>query len=583
MLSRRYQISLLIAVVLTVFYPGIFGEFCSSDDLEMVSSLLNLNDWSLKGLFVPKAAGGLYYRPLLYLTFIFDRFGWFLSSSFMHLENILLHLANTLLVYFIALELLDDNRQKTSYLPLVAALCFGLHPITTETVNWISARPDAMAGTFVFMSALSLLKFKHDRKKRFLIISLVTFLMGMLSKEVALAFLPGAVLILLARKTSVTQHPSPDNNTPLRNKLITILVLVCMFIGSVLAFIWLRSLAFTTNSSKIAMTLRFIFIDLDHSLLTIMRTLGFYFKKIVYPFPLNFTIIDIDPLYEILAVPVLLVAVYVALKRSLVSAIFLSGMFLITPAFLIAFNQIAWTPYAERYIYIASAFITVAVIFWITPFVDKLNSKTFIKVGVVCILLIMTTATFRRNLVWQSNLELFKDTVEKSPGFNKAWNEYGIALYKSGDIEGARAKFIKAGSLYSFEYDDVSRLNLAFLDLHEGKEEEAVKGFLKVLDESKGKSSKAYEYLIAYYNNKLRTAINEKESHQIANKLLAYNDKLYALKGTPFILYNSGRLALNIGEKGRALEYFKNAYDRFPEGDEYKGYAKKFVVRLEKE
>lgn len=582
MLGRRYQVALLITLVLAVFYPGISGEFCSSDDLVMVSSLLNMNDWSMKDLFVPKLGGGLYYRPLLYLTFIFDRFGWFLSSSFMHLENILFHLTNTLLVYFLTLELLADDNKDTSLLPLIAALCFGLHPITTEPANWISGRTDLMAGAFVLASALCLVRYKSCLKKRYLIGALVTFLMGMLCKEVALAFLPGACLILLSRKDHLSSVSADAKSFNLK-KLITRLLVLCIFTGAVFAFIFLRSLAFTNNSSKISRTLQFFFNDPDYSLLVCFRTFGFYVKKIFYPFPLNFTIIDIDPLYEILAVPVLLLAIYAAFRRSRVSAIFLSGVFLITPAFIIAFNQIAWTPYAERYIYIATAFVVIATVISIAPLLNRITTRTSITVGILCLLTIVTVATFRRNIIWQSNVELFKDTVEKSPGFNKAWNEYGVALAKKGDLEGAKSKFIKAASLYSFEYDDVSRMNLASLQLIQGNEEAAIKGCMKVIEESKGKSPSAFNFLISYYQEKLRKAKTVDESRELTYKMIEYNDKLYTLTGKTFILYNSGRLLLAVGEKRKALEYFRKAYNAFPDSDEYKGHAKKFVTRLENE
>jgi len=571
---------MLVAIVLAVFYPGIFGEFCSSDDIPMVSSLLNMNDWSLKSLFVPKSGGGLYYRPLLYVTFIVDRFAWFLSSSFMHLENILFHLVNSLLVYFLTRALLPEDKKDDSYLPLIASLCFGLHPITTEPANWISARPDLMAGTFVLISACCLVTYKACHKKRLLIASLIAFLMAMLCKEVALAFVIGAGFILFSRNEP---YSPPSIHASHLKKLMTFFLIFSLFVGTVLAFIFLRSLAFTNNSSKIARTLTFIFNDPDYSLLFCLRSLGFYVKKIFYPFPLNFTIIDIDPLYEIVAVPVILATVYAGLKRSVVSAVYLSGIFLITPSFLIAFNQIAWTPYAERYIYIATAFVIVSVVVSAAPLLGRIKSKTCVFVGIACLLITMTVATFQRNLIWQSNVKLFKDTVEKSPGFNKAWNEYGVALAKKGDIEGAKAQFRKAASLYSFEYDDVSRLNLAFLKLKEGDEEGAVKGYLKVVEESKGNSSAAYRYLVSYYETKHRDARSDAEKFQTLEKLVKYNDKLYALTKEPFILYNNGRHLMFAGNKPQALEYLRRAYNVFPDGDEYKGYAQKLVSRLEKE
>ena len=152
-----------------------------------------------QGYFLPGAGGGLYYRPLLCLTYFIDKELWFMEGRFLHLENILLHLLAAILVFFLASSLLPQNRRRNTWLPLIAALCFGLHPIATESVNWVSGRTDVLAGVFVLASALFLLKFKEKKEKKFLFISLFALLLGMLSKEVSILFLPGALLILIAR------------------------------------------------------------------------------------------------------------------------------------------------------------------------------------------------------------------------------------------------------------------------------------------------------------------------------------------------------------------------------------------------
>src|SRR6266568_8847319 len=185
MLKRRYQLLFMTLAVFEIFLPTILAGLCFVDDVQMFKGLLQMHDWNLKDVFTP---GGIYYRPLLSLSFILDKEFWLLNERVMHVENVLLHLLNVALVYYLALALLPDHEKEESLLPLTAALCFGLHPVNTEAVNWISGRADVMAGTFVLLSALYLVKFKKENKKCFLGVSSLSLLLGVLSKEVAVAF-----------------------------------------------------------------------------------------------------------------------------------------------------------------------------------------------------------------------------------------------------------------------------------------------------------------------------------------------------------------------------------------------------------
>ena len=572
---------LIISAVLAVFYPMLFAESNSVDDRDMIGNLLNMNTWSLKGLFVPGASGGLYYRPLLYLTFILDKDLWFLHESFMHLENILWHLINVLLVYSLAVHLLPPEKKNSSYLPLVAALSFGLHPLCTEPVNWISGRTDVMAGTFVLGSAVALLKFKLERSRKFLFLSIFSLLLGMLCKEVALAFVPGVLLLLVAKhpeEATMESRPS-ERFARIVQRLVPFLLVGA---GSALLFFYLRSLAFSSNSSRITKTLKFIGNDPVHSVFVCLRAFGFYLKKIYAPFPLNFAIVEVDPLYELLAIPLVLLCIWLVYRRTLVSAIFLSGAFLIAPSFLIAFNQIAWTPYAERYAYVPSAFIIVASVFY---FGNKLQESRagVVKYGIPCLLVLLGLATLLRTIVWTSNLSLYGDTINKSPTFSNAWNEYAIALIHKGEFEKAKSALVSAGKLYRFEYDQKADLNIAGILVLQGREDEAMKLFDKIISKTHGKSSLVYEHVVAHLYDRLLKSKDSAEKRQICHDLVRYSPKLYALNKDPYILFRMGQIYFSLGERQNALNYYKQAYTEFLEGDQYKTYAQKLIARLEKE
>ena len=163
MYSTAKQITIATILIVLAFFPSLFAELSSVDDLDMYKWIA-ASDASLKDLFFPEIKGGAYYRPLLGVSYLFDKYVWLLDTRLMHLDNLLFHLANALLVYYLAYQLLPREERHKSILPLIASLLFGLHPVTTESVAWISGRTDIMAGTFVLLSTVCLLSFRETGK-----------------------------------------------------------------------------------------------------------------------------------------------------------------------------------------------------------------------------------------------------------------------------------------------------------------------------------------------------------------------------------------------------------------------------------
>ena len=100
-------------------------------------------------------------RPLTNLSFAVDRALWGQEPFGYHLGNLLLHVANVVLVFLLALRLSSDAggmRQLRSgadgsgVVALVTAVLFAVHPVMSETVGYISSRSDLLYTT-LFLSA----------------------------------------------------------------------------------------------------------------------------------------------------------------------------------------------------------------------------------------------------------------------------------------------------------------------------------------------------------------------------------------------------------------------------------------------
>ena len=161
-----------------------------SDDFPLIVANPRLQSWSLffQNLLTPffsfPANPQLHYwRPTTLLSYALELRLWGVSPWGFHLTNILLHTANTLLLY-----LLLKRFRPEGALPWTASLLFLLHPAHGENIAWISGRTDLLA--FLFLALSLLFRLEYEERKRGLPLSLLFFALALLSKEAALLFLP---------------------------------------------------------------------------------------------------------------------------------------------------------------------------------------------------------------------------------------------------------------------------------------------------------------------------------------------------------------------------------------------------------
>ncbi len=154
--SHLHSLFFLCLVVLIIYYPAVSGIYNTVDDVHIIDAYGHNGHQTLKHIFIP--GNQYYFRPLIELTYYFDNWAWGLNPSSMHLENILLHILNVILVYQIASNL-KSWCGYSSALPFISALLFAIHPINTEAVCWIAGRTDPLAAVFILLSVLFLVRF----------------------------------------------------------------------------------------------------------------------------------------------------------------------------------------------------------------------------------------------------------------------------------------------------------------------------------------------------------------------------------------------------------------------------------------
>lgn len=573
-LSDRYKILFILFVALGIYYPSIFGEINSVDDQEMITALINTEKIDLKGLFLPLRPFD-YYRPILWLSFLLDRFLFGCSSFFMHLNNILIHSANGILTFFISKEMIRLFKIKDKdYLPMFVSLLFILHPINTEAVNFISGRTDLFAGLFVFLSLFIFLRY-GIRNYIGCIVAAIFYLAGLLTKEVAAGlFLFIAILVI-----TINHDTKEKGIIKERIKLISPFLVVTIF------YFFLRHIASGRSDAgirKVALIAEknYFFIHLGSAI----KAFGFYIKKLFIPLPLNFGITEINrTFYFWFGLVLLFVWIYLVIKkRNLNTLCLIFSVLFFIPAILVAVSRIAWTPLAERYLYISSFGIALLTVLLI----DKLNLKDNLTNIIIGILLILSgIVTVNRNIVWQSNLTLYEDTIKKSPNFAPARNEYGLALMNKGRYNEALEQFKLARKLAGkVKYNEIPTLNIIAIESLHKESEETKKAYLDLLEKSSNQkvTIEILKRLVRLTEDEIKKESNDSKREALFREEIGYIERLFELEKSGFYLYRVGQLYLALGQEEMAREHFKKAIELSP-NKYYAASAKKILERWDKE
>ena len=193
---KKTLLLLVLAVTLFLIYAnGLNTPFQSDDErhvflnLEIDNPAYYLNPEKL-------TSTALQYRQISLLTFALN-YKWGQENPFgYHLFNVLIHICTVILVFIIVSLTIKNatewGEKGASTIAIITALLFGLHPVQTETVTYISGRPGGMAALFFLLSLLMFILGGLKNSSRnipsfiFHTLSLFTFFVALLCKETAL-------------------------------------------------------------------------------------------------------------------------------------------------------------------------------------------------------------------------------------------------------------------------------------------------------------------------------------------------------------------------------------------------------------
>jgi tetratricopeptide (TPR) repeat protein len=479
----------LTIVIATVFYqlPGL--DFVNLDDgiyvtenthvqagltLDSLTWAFSLNDSS-------------YWHPLTWLSHMLDCQLFGLNPGTHHLVNLIIHLANSLLLFLI-LKRMTGSFWQSSF---VAAM-FALHPLNVESVAWVASRKNLLSTFFLMLTLWTYVRYTQGPTIGKYLLVLLAFVLGLMTKPM-LVTLPFLLLVLdywpLGRfpagqfgyfgNCKGTASTMTVSGTEHSSRLV--LEKVPLLIFSMFS-IYVTSLAvqlsgIVISTEEVPMKLR-IANGLVSYVAYVTKMTWPKDLAIYYPYP------AMVPLWHTVGAGCVLTAVSAFIFRGWRKKPYLvTGWlwYLGTLVPVIGLKQVGlWPAMADRFAYVPliGIFIMIA---WGSPhLVARLRYRgIFLTLAAGTVLSIFMILTWIQLHHWKNSSALFQHALRVTSHNYLAYNNLGNVLVRQGKTEEAIGHYARA--LQIRPYFPRAHNNLGKALARQGKNEEAIGHYMKAL------------------------------------------------------------------------------------------------------
>lgn len=444
----RFAPFLVLLAAVAFAWPALSGEFVY-DDLALVSgnpliaSFGNLGQVFSRGYWEgidPDARGVVgFFRPLSTVAFMIGhQLGGGAPVGF-HVVSMLVHAAASIAAYLLAARV-----SGRPFVGLWTGVLFALHPLHVESVAWISDVADPLMGAFCLLSLASYVRWREQGSNGRPWLAGGLFLLGLFSKEMALATIPMALVLDLGGR----KHEGFDFK---RGYLPFGLALLLYYGARVLVFgDWTAGfLQVTTDFGVPASRLASLRLELFGGFVGLLFwPLDLNLFRPFHPeFPAGDATLIVAGAWTVLT---LAVAVLLFVKRERPGL----AAWLLIPAsllpVLVRVEALGIFPLSDRYAYLAVFGFALSVCLLLARFLSA--PLTSLALGALSIFFAFQSVT--RTADWQDELAVFQKAVEQNPKVPYVrWGLGRVYLYgyretkESERLERALEQYERSGDL----------------------------------------------------------------------------------------------------------------------------------------
>ncbi|MEK7079316.1 MAG: tetratricopeptide repeat protein [Patescibacteria group bacterium] len=488
---------ILIIIGFLAYLPSFFGGFVW-DDEDFVYANTYVKEFQINKFWSENAIAGRgknsnYYRPIQFSMYalIYKIAGP--SPIAFHAVGIVLHIITAIMVIIVITAITNS-----SFIGFLTALFFLIHPLQTESISYMSGHSDPLYAVFFLLSIFFFLK--RNERMFYKILSVVFFILSLLSKELALILLGIIILVFLfdikhshferSEKSSDQRernikHASLDFSvtTFLRNDILLIslyALIALLYLISRFTFLKFSDIALFWKGNPYG----------EHfitRLATFFQNFFTYLGLLIYPKNLfmerDFTVNIVTSLWNMwtflfLVLNMMVLMVFLKSRNNISVRLF----FLFWVAFLISL-----LPYTgvfllngifyEHYMYLPQVFFWGGVFSLTHKLLKRL--KVLILLMIVSVLLLLVRS-YARQWEWIDSERFYRQTLSYAPKSVRIMNGLGMSLAEKGNCEEA-IQVYKQASILSPRTPNVYH-NIANCYLSMQKPDDAEKYYLKALE-----------------------------------------------------------------------------------------------------
>ncbi len=482
--------AVVLAATALAFLPILQNRFVNWDDYQNLGfnpSYRGLGAAQLRWMFTTFHLG--HYQPLAWVTLGADYLVWGMNPAGYHLTSLLFHLANTLLVYRLALRLLAGSA-KTGPAPegagatlaIAAAFTaglFALHPLRVESVAWATARRDVVSAFFCLLSILAYLRAVDEPGgQRWRVASIAAFALAILSKEIV-ATLPALLLLLDVYPLRRLRSDASGRASETRSARVVRLLVEKIPYFALSAAITIVGFAGQRATQAVPGLREYGLLD---RAAIAAYGLAFYVRKTILPTSLSPAhVIPADfradaAVFVVSAVIVLAAAVGLAIaarRHRWPAAIAAALAYAISLSPVLGIVQVWRQIVAERYSYLACLGFALlgggALLRWAAH--RGAAAVRFATLSAAALLLLLGIVTARQARVWRDPEILWRSALRADPRNYLALYNLGVEMIQQGRY--AQAKEAYAAALALQPNDSETLGGLGALALNEGRLDEA--------------------------------------------------------------------------------------------------------------
>ena len=490
--ATRYRWLALVACLFSgLLYVNALDNPYIYDDFRTVLNNPSIEDvWEVRTIVYREMT-----RPIVNYSYALDRAIWGTpgvehTSDLrllvgLHLTNVLLHVLNVLLVFHLARRLVEDqqaHRQdpvgaavQGTIVAFVSAATFGMHPMMTESVGYISGRAEVLCASFFLLALLAARRWMRGDGRRWLAVGFGLWIAALLSKEIAATW----PLVLLAYDRFVLRDDPAVARRRWRRVLAPLLGLTLVAgLGRVAVLVLIE------NPGGATVFWRYALVEIE----VIFRYFGLLLS------PADQTIFH--QVHEVRWPPeptMVLACVWLvawtgaAIKLRRLDGAVTLGMFwfvlLLLPSSVLVMLNLG-EPMAEHRVYLAAVgfFLAIGILVghvWAFFGTRTARSRLLLRFSIAAWLTVMGGLTVLRNDVWSDPLHVWLEASERAPDIFVPHLMLGGILQERGARDEALVAYRRAVRLRPQEAAAHMKLGLCLAEM--GRLAEARTAFETVL------------------------------------------------------------------------------------------------------